>query len=281
MSYLLTDELRLRGGYAQGFRAPQAFNEDLHISSVGGEQQFVILSENLEAEFSNAFTGSLNYTNSLNLLQMDFLIEGFYTTLENPFILVSTSASLPNGSILEEVRNGENARVFGSNFEIGISPDSKWRFQLGGTVQRTEYDQPQTIFETEGALGENDIIIEEFVRVPNYYGYFNTNWQLSRIFDLDVTSTYTGPMIVPRVISETGFLSLNEVNPFFDLNIKIESHFDINKDFKLTVSAGVKNLFNSYQNDFDIGAGRDSDYIYGPNQPRTFFLGIKFGNFYP
>ena len=43
LSYKLAETLRLRGGYARGFRTPQAFNEDLHISSVGGEPQFVIL----------------------------------------------------------------------------------------------------------------------------------------------------------------------------------------------------------------------------------------------
>ena len=48
--YKINEDLRFRGGYARGFRAPQAFNEDLHISSVGGEPLFVILSENLEKE---------------------------------------------------------------------------------------------------------------------------------------------------------------------------------------------------------------------------------------
>lgn len=277
LSYLLTDKLRLRGGYARGFRAPQAFNEDLHISSVGGEQQFVILSDNLDAEFSNAFTGSLNYSKTVNLLQLDFLLEGFYTILENPFTLVSTGAVLPNGSILEEVRNGENARVFGSNFEFGISPNPKWRLQLGGTLQRTEYDEPQLLFESDGTPGESDIIIEEFVRVPNFYGYLNATWLPNEKFNVDLTGTYTGEMTVPLVISDTGFLQLNEVNPFFDLNIKLESHIDFNENFKITFSGGVRNLFNSFQDDFDTGPGRDSDYVYGPNLPRTFFLGIKFG----
>ena len=99
-SYKFTDALKFRGGYARGFRTSQAFNEDLHISSVGGEPQFVILSDNLKTEYSNAYTGSFNYSKSINLLQMDFLIEGFYTTLENPFTLVSTGSVLPNGSIL-------------------------------------------------------------------------------------------------------------------------------------------------------------------------------------
>ncbi|WP_299533178.1 TonB-dependent receptor [Ulvibacterium sp.] len=277
LSYQISEEIRLRGGYARGFRAPQTFNEDLHISSVGGEPQFVILSDDLDTEFSNAFTASLNYSKTVDLLQIDFLAEGFYTTLEDPFTLVSTGAVLANGSILEEVRNGEGARVYGSNFELGVSPDPEWRFQLGGTVQRTEWDEPQILFESDGTPGESDIIIDEFVRVPNFYGYLNTTWIPSEAFNVDITGTYTGGMTVPRVISDTGFLELNEVNAFFDLNIKLETHFDFSDSFMVTVSGGVTNLFNSYQDDFETGPTRDSDYIYGPDAPRAFFLGLKFG----
>lgn len=277
LSYELSEEWRLRGGYARGFRAPQTFNEDLHISSVGGEPQFVILSDDLDTEFSNAFTGSLNYSKTKDLLQFDVLLEGFYTILEDPFTLVSTGAVLANGSILEEVRNGEGARVYGSNFEIGLSPNPEWRFQLGGTLQRTEWDEPQLLFESDGTPGESDIIIDEFVRVPNFYGYLNTTWIPSKKFNVDVTGTYTGNMTVPRVISDNGFLELNDSGSFFDMNIKFETHFDFSDSLMVTLSGGVTNIFNSFQDDFDIGPGRDSDYIYGPDAPRAFFFGLKFG----
>lgn len=277
LSYKLTESLRLRGGYARGFRAPQAFNEDLHISSVGGEPQFVILSEDLDTEYSNAFTASLNYSKTIKLTQMDFLLEGFYTTLQDPFTLVSTGAVLENGSILEEVRNGEGARVYGTNFEFGLSPDPKWQFQLGGTLQRSQYNDPQLLFESDGAIGEPNISVDEFVRVPNFYGYLNGTWLPNKAFNMDITGTYTGSMTVPRVISDTGFLALNEVASFFDLNVKLETHFDFNESFMVTLSGGVTNLFNSFQDDFDIGPTRDSDYVYGPDMPRTVFLGLKFG----
>ena len=42
--------------------------------------------------------------------------------------------------------------------------------------------------------------------------------------------------------------------------------------------AGVKNIFNSYQKDFDKGIDRAPSYIYGPSLPRTAFLGFKIGN---
>jgi outer membrane receptor for ferrienterochelin and colicins len=45
----------------------------------------------------------------------------------------------------------------------------------------------------------------------------------------------------------------------------------------ITFSGGVKNIFNSYQDDFDTGPTRDSNYIYGPGTPRTYFIGLKFG----
>ncbi|GAL65607.1 TonB-dependent receptor [Jejuia pallidilutea] len=86
-------------------------------------------------------------------------------------------------------------------------------------------------------------------------------------------------MIVPRVISDSGFIDIVNSQAFFDMTSKLTYHFDIKNTFHVELSGGVQNLFNSYQNDFDTGAGRDSDYIYGPNRPRTVFIGLKFGDF--
>ena len=278
--YNINDALQFRGGYARGFRAPQAFNEDLHISSVGGEQRFVILSDNLESEFSNAFTASFNYTKDFNKTQTNFLVEGFYTTLENPFTIVSTGASLSNGSILEETRNGSGAYVAGANFELSISPSSDFSFQAGATIQRSIYDEDQVFFEADGSTpGEQDIIIDEFVRTPNVYGFLNANWTASKAWQFDITGSYTGSMIAPRVISDSGFLDLVDTDAFLDMTTKLTYHFDPIENFHVELSGGVQNMFNSYQDDFDSGATRDSDYIYGPNRPRTFFIGLKFGDF--
>ncbi len=192
--------------------------------------------------------------------------------------MVSTGVQFDNGSILEEVRNGEGARVYGANFEFGVSPSKKWLFQIGGTLQRSEYENDQLLFESDGSNpNENDILISEFVRNPNVYGYLNTNWTPGEKFSLSVTGTYTGEMIVPLVVSDSGFLSLNESPTFFDMNINAQTHFDFSEDFQLTLNAGVKNVFNSFQDDFDVGPTRDSDYVYGPALPRTFFIGVTIG----
>ena len=231
-------------------------------------------------EFSNAFTASLNYAKTKNLLQFDFLVEAFFTTLENPFTTVSTGAVLPNGSILEEVRNGEGAQVYGTNLEWGYSPNPDWIFQVGGTWQNTRYIEAQALFEPEDGTAAEGVFTEKFVRVPNLYGYINTSWKPSDKFKVDLTGQYTGPMTVPRVIDTDGRIELNTSPSFYDVNFKIETHFDLMDDFMVTLSSGVKNIFNSYQDDFEIGPLRDSDYIYGPALPRQFFLGIKFENFH-
>ena len=279
--YKLTENIQLRGGYARGFRAPQAFNEDLHISSVGGEPQFVILSEGLEKETSDAYTASANITRDFGTTQANLLIEGFHTQLNNPFTQVSTGAVLPNGSILEEVRNGEGASVTGMNFEAGFSPSADFSFQLGGTLQQAVYDEAQVLFEPEGGNSSEGIVaVDEFTRTPNLYGFFNTNWRLSDALQFDVTGTYTGGMIVPRVVSDSGFLQLVDSESFLDMNIKASYQIEVSNDFQLELSGGIKNIFNSFQSEFETGPTRDSDFVFGPALPRSVFFSLKIGNLF-
>lgn len=231
----------------------------------------MILSDDLETEYSNAYTASFNYSKSINKLQTDFLLEGFYTELKDPFTTVSTGASLPNGSILKEVRNGSGAYVTGTNFEIGVSPSSDLTFQVGGTFQQSIYKEDQILYEADPAsTTEEDIIITEFVRNPDFYGYLNINTSPFEDFSLDLTGTYTGEMTIPKVINANGFLELRESPSFWDMNLKLGQHIDITENFHVNLSTGVQNVFNAYQDDFDSGPTRDSDYIYGPSRPRTF-----------
>ncbi|WP_299523590.1 TonB-dependent receptor [Winogradskyella sp.] len=270
--YKLNENLRFRGGYARGFRAPQAFNEDLHISSAGGDQVISILSDNLDKETSDAFTASLNYTKTTGLTQVSFLLEGFYTKLTDPFATVGTGNI--GDIILEEVVNGEGATVAGANFEAGYSPSSRFTFQLGGTLQQTSFDEDQKLFND----GTNVVVVDEFVRNPNFYGYFTSYFNLSDAFKIDLTGAYTGSMIVPRITGADGFVSLIDSDPFFDVNLKASYHFEVSDDFHLELSGGIRNIFNSYQSEFDQGPERDSDFIFGPAAPRSLFIAIKIGN---
>ena len=63
---------------------------------------------------------------------------------------------------------------------------------------------------------------------------------------------------------------------FFDQGIKISHELPVPSIKQgLQFYGGVKNVFNAYQDDFDIGRYRDSNFVYGPARPRTYFFGIR------
>ena len=187
---------------------------------------------------------------------------------------------LENGSILEEVRNGEGAYVAGINFEAGYSPSNLFFFQMGGTLQQTAYNNSQVLFESNGlpVSGERTVVVNEFLRSPNFYSFFTAFYNITDDLRMDFSGTYTGSMIIPRVVSENGLIHLIDSDPFFDVNLKLNYHFDIFEEFSITMSGGLKNVFNSFQNEFEVGPTRDSDFVYGPLAPRSMFFSIKFGD---
>lgn len=62
---------------------------------------------------------------------------------------------------------------------------------------------------------------------------------------------------------------------FFDANLKFTYELKLFGSACMDISAGVMNIFNAYQKDFDKGYLRDSGYIYGPSLPRSLMAGIS------
>ena len=62
---------------------------------------------------------------------------------------------------------------------------------------------------------------------------------------------------------------------FFDASVKLTYTLKVLNRVTLDINAGVSNIFNSYQNDFDKGVLRDSGYIYGPALPRCITAGVS------
>jgi outer membrane receptor for ferrienterochelin and colicins len=72
---------------------------------------------------------------------------------------------------------------------------------------------------------------------------------------------------------------LAESPSFFETNIKISYTVNAARlDSSVEFFGGAGNIFNQYQNDFDSGKYRDSGYIYGPSEPRNFYIGIRIFN---
>ena len=88
---------------------------------------------------------------------------------------------------------------------------------------------------------------------------------------LAFNGNYTGRMYVPHLMSEVnGTADVLVKSPdFFELGVKLSYDFRLTAAMTLQLNLGIQNLFDSYQNDFDKGATRESGYIYGPGTPRT------------
>lgn len=260
------EDINFRLSYSSGFRAPQAFDEDLHIENVGGSVAMIKLSDNLKEERSQSFSASADVYQRFGDFQVNFLVEGFFTKLNDVFAL--TDAEEENG-ILTRVRyNAPGARVMGLTLEGKLAYRNLFQFQAGLTLQQSHYDEAHE-WNPEAPK------VKKMMRTPNTYGYFTATYTPIKPLSVTLSGTYTGSMLVPH---EAGVIEKPVAvmtKKFADIGLKAAYDFKLYKSINLQVNAGVQNIFNSYQNDFDKGPDRDSGYIYGPSLPRSFFAGVK------
>jgi outer membrane receptor for ferrienterochelin and colicins len=267
LMYELFPSLQTRLSYSQGYRAPQIFDEDLHIETSGSRQVINVNDPDLKHETSHSIMTSLDFNKQIGNVSTGLLIEGFYTRLNDPFV---NEIGVPDeeGKVLYTRMNAEDGAVVkGVNIEFKIKPLKEFSFTSGFTFQSSKYDIEQE-FDTR-----------DFFRTPSDYGYFNLDWDFIKNICLSVTGTYTGKMLVPYFgpLTDPDIGELRKSDPFFDLGSKIHYNIKLN-GLTLQVFSGIKNIFNSFQSDFDSGIERDPAYMYGPVSPRTIYFGIKIGN---
>ncbi|MDY5968917.1 MAG: TonB-dependent receptor, partial [Bacteroidales bacterium] len=131
--------LDLRAGYSEGFRAPQVFDQDLHVSMAGGERYTIVLAEGLKEERSHTANLSADYYATWNNIPMNFMIEGFYTALSGVFAQRELATLSPTGDQQMEKYNSSGARYFGVNLSWLAQYSSIFSSNIGITLQRSRY----------------------------------------------------------------------------------------------------------------------------------------------
>ncbi len=269
--YNPNEDINLRATYSQGFRAPQAFDEDLHIGMVGGERLITILDENLKAERSNSVSLSADLYQHFGGIQTNFLIEGFFTDLRNVFALRTLDTPDSQGNTVQERYNAYGAKVMGMNLEARAI-FSKWlNVQAGFTWQKSRYDR--AIVWNEEVPDQK---VKRMMRTPDTYGFFTVVLTPLKRFSASLSGNYTGSMLIGHNAgSGTPVPELVDTRKFCTLNLKLTYDIPVYKYLTLQLNGGIQNITNSYQKDFDQGWERDSNYIYGPSLPRSYYVGIK------
>ncbi len=289
-------DLTLRASWSRGFRPPVVFDEDLHIALVGGgDVQVVRNAPDLDAERSTSSLISLEWRPRVRLggdrgSSAYLELNAFQHRLQDLFHLVETDE--PATPEIEWTRgNFGGARIRGVELAGGLRFGPRLGVDAGFVWQTSRFDHPEQEF---GSL--------DFWRTPERYGLLTLVWsptlaslglgQLGVEGDIDVFLgfQYTGPMLAPHYlrfasVAEGSDEDRLERTPAFltaDLNIAREfalpssvSQGGHAGDRRFTVTLGLRNLTNEFQDDLDRGPLRDSAYVYGPRFPRTVSLAIK------
>jgi outer membrane receptor for ferrienterochelin and colicins len=274
LRYAPDDHVALRASYASGFRAPQVYDEDLHVGAVGGELYKITNAPGLRMERSHSLSGSADICLHLGSLEADVLIEGFYTRINDAFVNELLFDDTTSGYLHYERRNADGAEVMGVNVEVTLSPIEAMRLQLGGTWQRSLYTG-------EGKEWDEGRHERRMERTPDVYAYLMGVYTPVKHLHLTATGIFTGPMLVyHHVADETKHGGSSEVekvitDAFVDLSLKAAYSIPFGESTELELSLGIQNLFNSYQRDLDSGPERDAAYIYGPALPRSLMFGAR------
>ncbi len=268
--YKMKETTQLRLGWGTGFRAPQAFDTDLHIAFAGGGVSRISLADDLIEERSNSYTASINYDQASEHFIAGFTLEGFYTHLNDAFFQFPLGED-EFGERFEK-RNGSGATVKGITLEARANFDYILELEAGFTLQSSQFDD--AVENIEGLPTKRD-----FLRTPNDYGYATLTYTPVEKLTASANLIYTGKMDIIHFAGEGTGQTVDEydVTPTFtELSLRAGYTFDLPKiNMGLELFGGVKNVTNSYQDDFDTGKNRDSNYVYGPAAPRTVFVGLK------
>ena len=267
--YTPIDPIILRVSYASGYRAPQIYEEDLHVGAVGGEVSLISLDENLRPEYSHSVSGSIDMYKRFGKWDMNLTLEGFFTQLNDVFTLVENGHDAM-GNLLLTRTNASGARVAGLNVEAKVGYGHLLSFQAGYTYNHSRYIEPLQWSENPNIAPQRRMF-----RTPEHYGYFLLNIEPVKNFHILTNGKVTGSMLVQHF---AGYVPEDEevTTPvFFEWDFKLCYDIPLYKHYTLEINAGVKNLLDHFQRDLDKGMDRDAGYVYGPATPRTYFAGIN------
>ena len=190
--YKYNDSWQVRASYSSGYRAPQAYDEDFHITQVGGMSLRTKLADNLNAEYSNSFSLSSDHYAFLGEnWQANLLIEGFYTILNDVFATRSIEQDTINNIIYQERYNASGADVAGVSLSAKLAYKDLVTFSLGYTLQTSKYKQTEYWSDDESVEGTDYLL-----RSPEDYGFFSMDISAIRNTNITLGGTYTGKMKV-------------------------------------------------------------------------------------
>jgi len=265
-------DFKSRTSFSTGFRAPQIFDEDFHITVVQGEPSPTVNSDDLNAEKSWNISQQFEYKFTKNGFSIKPSINGYLSQIYDAFNTkdIEESDSNYEEGINKKIRyNSGTTTSMGIELDIEMAYKKLWTLDIGWTFEKAENSKND---EDLAGVGINE---KRVLKTPNFYGYIAAALTPWKGLEFTTALNLTGPMKIKHEEDFNGSdFELTTSDWFADWNIGIGYKFKADS-YSVKPYFTVKNVLNSFQDDFDEGAGRDAGYIYGPRSPRTFVLGIK------
>ena len=264
LRYTASSEFTLRANYSTGFLAPRIFSEDVHVDNLGGTPVDTVNADGLDEEHSQTVSLGIDYTPGALEGRLVTAIQIYYSLLEDSFFVEEPDVSAgpgANGRFQVERINTDGSAIYGAEWDISYRFDYHWTANAGLTYNATRFDESQEVFD--------GVFSDKYNKVPDWTGLVQFAYDNDDLFDAFLALKWTGTMEVARATTET----IEDSPNFFVVDFGISKSFAISDDVEFTLRLGVNNIFDEYQDDLEVGAARDSVYVYGPRFPRSFVIG--------
>ncbi|MEO0438398.1 MAG: TonB-dependent receptor [Pseudomonadota bacterium] len=257
----------LRANVSTGFRAPEVFNEDIHVDTLGAQLIRVLNAEDLSEETSISY--SLGFDYDPHWRNNFFGLDGqlYYTELDDAFFLGDIQEAAQGG--LFQIRSNVGKSSFtGAELTATLRPSQALQLSLSTAYVDASFDEAQVVFE------EDEVVLStsRYLKTPRWTGVVQAAYAAPGNIDAFLALRYTGSMQVLN----NNLGTLAETTSFTEIDLTATKHFErFYGTANLDLTLGIRNLLDEFQSDLEIGAARDSDYVYGPRLPRTVFMSFQ------
>lgn len=257
-----TPTVTLRPAVSTGFRAPDVFSEDLHVETLGNAPLYTRNGPGLKHERSLSAQFGVEWKSSEAAPLLVWDATASRTVIDDTFVTSLETDSAGNDYWRRS--NGSGSSVTGVESNLAVNPDRRLTLNLGAAYYLSRYDEETEVF-NDGA--GNVIGTRDFLKTPRLTGAASAIFRPADGWSVFSALRYTGVMDV--VNNRMG--ELRRTRDFWTVDAGVTRTIAISRAESVEISLGVKNIFDQRQRDLESGPGRDSTYVYGPRQARTFY----------
>lgn len=272
VAWQATANLKWRAGVSTGFRAPEIFIEDVHVDTLGAAPVRVRNADGLREERATTAMLGLDWRSDPAQPRWSWDATASFTRLRDTFVLGQIRSDA-DGNLFQLRGNASGSKVAGLESNLAWQPVPQWRLSAGVAWYRSRYDQAQLIYDDTADGGTTRIASTHYLKTPDWSGLAQLTWQPAETFQAFLATRYTGGMVALN-----NRLGVLRHTPDFwntDLGALWHLHLGHTGSQQTSISFGVKNLFDQRQRDLEVGASRDSDYVYGPRFARSWYLNLR------